>query len=133
MTTTIRCTITAGAGQYIIEKIRADARGAHCYYTEQAARDMAAAQHRPVTLVPLDGTREQLDITFDPAQVEQHAYRGHISYELSMTDGHYAPEPFERWVTFFRQDPSWLSIDASWPIVDALPTYKAHLASLTTV
>lgn len=126
--TATRCTIAAGAGQFVIEEIRTDPRGAHCYYSEQAALSMGAAQHRPVTLVRLDGSREHPDITFDPDQFERHAYRGHISYQVSMTDGHYAPEPFEQWVTFFRQSPDWRDNDATWPIRDTLPIYKAHLA-----
>ncbi|MER6509647.1 hypothetical protein ABT158_22690 [Nonomuraea sp. NPDC001636] len=128
MSTIVR-TIAAGAGQFVIEEIRTDPRGAHLYYTEAAALDLAAAQHRPVTLIRLDGTHERLAITFDPDAFERHAYRGHIAYGLSMTDGHYAPEPFERWVTTFRRHPNWRGIDAPWPIVDALDTYKTHLAA----
>lgn len=41
----------------------------------------------------------------DSGTFERWAYRGYVSYELSMTDGHYAPEPFEAWVSQFRLDP----------------------------
>lgn len=41
----------------------------------------------------------------DTEAFERRAYLGHISYSLSMTDGHYAPEDFDRWVHFFRQGP----------------------------
>ncbi|MCX4554160.1 hypothetical protein [Streptomyces sp. NBC_01500] len=36
---------------------------------------------------------------------ERDAYRGHISYGLSMTDGRYAPQDFDAWVIGFRKDP----------------------------
>lgn len=36
---------------------------------------------------------------------ERIAYRGYISYGISMTDGHYAPECFENWLFGFRKDP----------------------------
>jgi hypothetical protein len=42
----------------------------------------------------------------DADTFERTAYRGHISYELSMTDGYYAPEPFDSWVIGFRSDPA---------------------------
>lgn len=36
---------------------------------------------------------------------EHTAYRGYIAYNLSMTDGHYAPEDFDAWVIGFRKAP----------------------------
>lgn len=42
----------------------------------------------------------------DTDAFERKAYRGHISYSLSMTDGYYAPEDFDRWVGGFRIDPA---------------------------
>ncbi|MFI6179721.1 hypothetical protein ACIA8R_29550 [Nonomuraea sp. NPDC051191] len=126
---TIVCTIAAGASQFVIEEIRTDLRGRHLYYSEAAALDLASAQHRPVTLVRLDGTRERPAVAFDPDAFERHAYLGYVCHGLSMTDGHFVPEPFEQWVSAFRRHPDWRGIDAPWPVVDALGTYKAHRAA----
>ncbi|MEU4511673.1 hypothetical protein AB0G05_19455 [Nonomuraea wenchangensis] len=127
--TSTRFTLTVGAGQFVMDEITADPRD-HVYYTEQAALDLAAAQHRPVTRVHLDGTREHLGVMFDPDKFERAAYRGYVSHGVSMTDGHYAPLPFEAWVAGFRKHPDFGNNDAPFAILDALDTYKAHLDTL---
>lgn len=40
----------------------------------------------------------------DTEWFEEEAYKGSISYEYSMTDGWYAPEPKDKWLLIFRQD-----------------------------
>jgi hypothetical protein len=41
----------------------------------------------------------------DTEGFENIAYRGYVSYGLSMSDGYYAAEDFDQWVTVFRKDP----------------------------
>lgn len=123
-------TIGLNAVKFVIMETQPIASGrVSGYYSEDDALALAAAQHRPVIRAHRDGTRETLGVLFDPDEFERAAYSGHISYQVSMTDGHYAPEPFERWVHLFRQDPTWRCNDAAYAIRDALDTYKARIAA----
>lgn len=67
----------------------------------------------------------------DVEAFERAAYGGHISYDLSMTDGYYAPQDFETWVYFFRKNP--ISIysgnDARYKLTPQINAYIALQAA----
>lgn len=48
---------------------------------------------------------DQDQVCEDREGFEIQAHQGYISYGISMTDGHYAPEDFDAWVIGFRKDP----------------------------
>lgn len=75
-------------------------------YSLEGIRYQAAAQALPVVFLDEQGARHEHGTQFIPETFERAAYRGHISYNLSMTDGYYAPEAFEVWVKDFREDPA---------------------------
>lgn len=61
---------------------------------------------------------------------ERAAYRGHISYSLSMTDGYYAPEPFSAWINGFRADPVgslYFGNDSRYDLAPQVASYTAQL------
>lgn len=75
-------------------------------YSLEGIKAQAAIQPRPVIFIDEDGDRHDHGVQFSAEAFERAAYGGHVSYNLSMTDGYYAPEPFEVWVKGFRQDPA---------------------------
>lgn len=91
--------------------------------SRELAWQRARSQANPVVFVALDGTRRELGDCFDVKVWEQAMYSGHIGYELSMTDGYYAPEGLDRWLHWFRHDYSTRGIDASPETLAALPRY----------
>jgi hypothetical protein len=102
-------------GKFIISELAVD------HWTSvdrKLAWQRARSQANPVLFIDLEGNERDLGDAFDVTTWEQAIYSGHISYELSMTDGHYAPEPFEVWIAEFRQFPR-LSYN------DATPETKA--------
>jgi hypothetical protein len=76
-----------------------------CGYSIDMVKELAARQLLPVVFIDEAGNRTNHGIQFTAAAFEQAAYSGHVGYGISMTDGYYAPESFEAWVHFFRQDP----------------------------
>lgn len=61
-----------------------------------------AETHRP--FAPWFRALLEQNLTLEDTEwFEEEAYRGSISYEYSMTDGWYAPEPKERWLYTFRK------------------------------
>lgn len=91
----------------------------------QGAWDRARAQANPVVFVALDGTRRELGDCFDTATWERKMYTGYVSYNTSMTDGYYAPEAFDRWAIWFRQDPTAVRVDVTPETADAMTRYLA--------
>lgn len=91
--------------------------------TRELAWQQARTQANPVVFVALDGTRRELGVAFDTAKWEQAMYQGHIRYELSMTDGYYAPESFETWIAEFRKFPRTSYNDALPATIAAFPKY----------
>lgn len=77
-------------------------------YSLDGIKAQAAIQPRPVVFLDENNNRHEHGVQFSPEAFERAAYGGHISYNLSMTDGYYAPEPFEVWVKDFRKDPAGL-------------------------
>lgn len=75
-------------------------------YAVENVRQLAAQQVLPVVFIDEDGTRHEHGVQFTPEAFERAAYSGYVAYGCSMTDGYYAPEAFEAWVTFFRKDPA---------------------------
>ncbi len=71
--------------------------------SREAAWQGARSQIHPVKAILLDGEIKDLGVVFEPELFERALYSGHIGYNLSMTDGHYAPEPFEVWIAAFRK------------------------------
>lgn len=98
-------------------------------YTRQGAWDQARSQGLPVTVVATDGTSKDLGVVFNPTQWEKAMYGGHISYSLSMTDGHYAPESLEAWLIHFRKAPHTQYNDARPGVLAALDMYTHALAA----
>ncbi len=98
------------------------------YYTRQGAWDKARSQTNPVVFVDADGTRRELGDCFDASTWERSMYTGHVSYELSMTDGHYAPEDFETWIAEFRQFPRTTYNDATPETLAAFSRYTEMVA-----
>lgn len=96
--------------------------------TRELAWQQARTQANPVVFVALDGSRRELGIVFDTAKWERAMYQGHISYELSMTDGFYAPEGFETWITEFRKFPRTSYNDALPATIAAFTKYLALAA-----
>lgn len=74
--------------------------------TEKGAWDRARSQALPVVAIPLHGDVKHLGLVFHPRAFEKAAYRGYVSYGISMTDGTYHPEAFETWVKNFRREVS---------------------------
>lgn len=74
-------------------------------YNLAAIRYQASIQPRPVVFLDEDNNRHEHGIQFSAAAFERAAYGGYIAYNLSMTDGHYAPIDFEAWVKSFREFP----------------------------
>ena len=72
--------------------------------------------------------RRELGDRFSPEMFEQSMYSGHISYELSMTDGHYAPEPAETWIAEFRKFPRTKYNDAPAEVIAAFGRYQQEMA-----
>ena len=93
--------------------------------TRELAWQRARAQANPVTFVALDGTERDFGDVFDTLAWERAMYTGHIGYQTSMTDGHYAPEDFDRWVSYFRQNPTTRCIDVTPETKDAMTRYLA--------
>lgn len=91
--------------------------------SRELAWQQARTQANPVVFVALDGTRRELGDAFDTAKWERAMYSGHISYELSMTDGHYAPETFEVWIAEFRKFPRTSYNDATPATLAAFTRY----------
>lgn len=84
----------------------------------------------PVVVTLLDGTVKHFYGVFSAAQFEMAAYTGYVGYELSMTDGYYAPLAFESWVKSFRRDQGRQILrnnDNPQYVKDALPLYQASL------
>lgn len=66
----------------------------------------------------------------DRAEFEREAYKGYIAYGLSMTDGHFAPEPLAAWVEIFRVDPvnsTYRQNDARHDLAPYLRSYVAQV------
>lgn len=97
--------------------------------TRQGAWDRARAQANPVIVIDLLGNERELGDCFSPEVFERAMYSGHISYQLSMTDGHYAPEPAEVWIARFRQFPGTTYNDAPAEVIAALPRYMELAAA----
>ena len=97
--------------------------------SRELAWQRARSQANPVVFVALDGTRRELGDCFDVKTWEQAMYAGHISRELSMTDGHYAPEGLDRWLHWFRHDFSTRNIDAAPETLAAVSRYKELTAA----
>lgn len=93
--------------------------------SRELAWKQARSQANPVIVIDTEGNERELGDAFDAAVWEQTMYVGHVSYELSMTDGHYAPEDFDRWVHWFRAQPTTRNIDASPATLDAINRYLA--------
>lgn len=115
-------TAQADAGQFVITEV---ANKTWTSVDRQTAWDRARSQANPVVFVALDGTRTELGDAFNAEQFERAMYTGHISYQLSMTDGYYAPESFDRWVHWFRQEPSTRYNDATPEVKAAMIRYQA--------
>lgn len=81
--------------------------------SRELAWQQARSQAAPVTFVALDGTRRELGDCWDREIWEHAMYTGHISYNLSMTDGSYGPEDKDRWISELRQFPRVSSNDAA--------------------
>lgn len=96
----------------------------------QTAWDRARAQANPVLFIDLEGNETELGDAFIPAVYERAMYQGHISYSLSMTDGHYAPEGFDRWVWHFRRGPLAKFNDARPEVLAATFRYADELAKI---
>lgn len=92
--------------------------------SRELAWQRARSQANPVVFVSLDGTRRELGDCFHIPTWEQAMYSGHIGYELSMTDGYYAPEGLDRWLHWFRKDFSTRNIDAAPETLAAVAKYK---------
>lgn len=108
--------------------------------TRRAAWDRARSQHLPVHVTMLNGETTDLGNVFNPRNFEKAAYSGYVQYGLSMTDGHYAPESFDRWVINFRKsvladDAShanvWRENDAPEHVKNALMLYATQLQRAT--
>lgn len=97
--------------------------------TRQQAWDRARAQTAPVIFVGTNGRRQNLGQVFSAEVFERAMYAGHISYELSMTDGHYAPEPAEAWIASFRRFPWATCNDAAPEVVASLGKYRALIGA----
>lgn len=98
------------------------------YSTADTAWQRARSQARPVVILGNEKeTIMELGVVFDPEAFERSAYSGYVGYGLSMTDGYYAPEPFEAWVKGFRRGPSFTFNDAPLAVKEALPLYMEHL------
>lgn len=93
--------------------------------SRELAWQRARSQAQPVTFVALDGTRKELGDCFDATVWVQAMYSGHIGYNLSMTDGHYAPEGLERWFHWFQMNPTTVGIDAAPETLAALDRWLA--------
>lgn len=101
--------------------------------SRELAWQRARQQANHVVVVELSGHRWYLGSAWDPKQFERAVYGGHVSYQLSMTDGHYAPEPFEAWVKGLRQDPERVVTyfnDAAPEVKEALPKYIEALMAV---
>lgn len=107
--------------EFVITEVAPSAFGA----SRELAWQRARSQANPVVFIDLNGTRRELGDCFDAKVWEQTMYRGHISHELSMTDGHYAPEGLDRWLHWFRQDLSTAHNDAAPEVLAALSRYTA--------
>ena len=97
--------------------------------TRQQAWDRARAQAAPVVFVGINGRRQNLGQAFDAEVFERAMFAGHVSYELSMTDGHYAPEPAEVWIAEFRKFPRANYNDAAPEVIAALGKYRALIGA----
>ena len=65
-------------------------------------------------------------------EFEHRAYLGYISYGLSMTDGHYAPESLGAWVVGFRIDPAgalYHGNDNRYELAPAVRSYTAQISA----
>jgi hypothetical protein len=97
--------------------------------TRQQAWDRARAQAAPVIFVGTNGIRRNLGVAFSAEIFERTMFAGHVSYELSMTDGHYAPEPAEVWIAELRKFPRTSYNDAAPEVLAALGKYIATLGA----
>lgn len=97
----------------------------------QTAWDRARAQAAPVLFIDTEGNERELGDCFSTAAFEQAMYSGHVGYELSMTDGHYAPEPLAVWVAEFRQFPRTSYNDAHEDVKAAIFRYCAEIRYCT--
>lgn len=91
----------------------------------QTAWDRARAQANPVVFVDTEGNERELGDCFDAETWVRTMYTGHISHELSMTDGHYAPEGLDRWLHWFKLNPTTAGIDATPETLAALDRWLA--------
>jgi hypothetical protein len=101
--------------------------------TRENAWAFAQARGKHTVFVGQDGSVKDCGVPFSPQQFEQAAYRGHVAYGCSMTDGYYAPESFETWVKVLRQHPAEVIAnhnDSPESVKAALPKYLEALASL---
>lgn len=113
-------------GKFIISELVVDHWAST---TRQGAWDRARAQANPVIFIAQDGTERELGDCFNTEVFERAMYGGHVSYQLSMTDGHYAPEPAEVWIARFRRFPGTTYNDAPAEVVAALPRYTELAAA----
>lgn len=74
-------------------------------YSIDRVKQAAAIQLLPVVFIDEDGTRHEHGVQFSAEAFERAAYRGYVSYGISMTDGYYAPISFDVWVKNFRKYP----------------------------
>lgn len=100
-------TTTVEAGQFTITEVtgQRDRCGLPAGHSKELAWQQAQEQPLPVRVLHLDGTNQNLGNCWTPQAFERAIYGGYISYGLSMTDGHYAPEKFDAWVKTLRQFP----------------------------
>ena len=118
------------AGQFIITEVAPAKDILDPTTTREQAWQRARSQANPVVFVALDGTRRELGDCWDRATWEQAMYSGHIGYELSMADGHYAPEGIDRWLHWFRHDYSTRNIDAAPETLAATARYMTETQAL---
>lgn len=119
-------TTQATATAFVITEVREQS---WTTVTRQQAWDRARAQAAPVIFVGTNGRRHHLGAAFSPEVWERAMYAGHVSYELSMTDGHYAPEPAEVWIAELRKFPRATFNDAAPEVLAALGKYVAARAA----
>lgn len=112
-------------GKFIISEMAVSHRAS---VSRKLAWQRARSQAAPVIFIGLDGVERDLGDCFDTETWERAMYSGHVSYQLSMTDGHYAPKGFDTWVNEFRKAPSATYNDAAPETIAAFVRYVALAA-----
>jgi hypothetical protein len=103
------------------------------------AWQQARCQHLPVVYCDATSSADtndlmELGVVFDPKTFEQVVYSGYVAYNISMTDGHYAPIDEDSWIRSFREEVregswSWNYNDTARSVRPALALYRELLTA----